>query len=153
MDILNSLSNNKLFNHKKRNNFRKALHRKIKKIVNLKEDLHNKAIKYLTSNFGKIILPPFEIQKMCKKLQSKIARSMYNLSYFTFLTKLKNKCKEYDIDLIIRPKYYTSKTCTKCGNLHNNLKNNDIYNCIKCKLIIDRDINGARNIMLRNNYD
>jgi len=36
---------------------------------------------------------PFEIQKMCKKLQSKIARSMYNLSYFTFLTKLKNKCK------------------------------------------------------------
>ena len=51
---------------------------------------------------------------------------------------------------IIRPKYYTSKTCGGCGWINKNLSNSDVYNCGSCGLCIYRDMNGARNIMLRN---
>jgi IS605 OrfB family transposase len=140
------------YNYEKRRNLRKVYHRKIKYLENLKEELHNKTIKYLCDNFGKIIIPPFEIQKMVNnnKTDSRTSRSLMNMSYYKFLSKLKNRCIEYDIEIVVRPEYYTSKTCTRCGHIKHDLKNNDIYNCKYCGLKIERDINGARNIMLRN---
>lgn len=52
--------------------------------------------------------------------------------------------------MIIRPKYYTSKTCTKCKNINHNLKNADTYICKNFNIKIDRDTNSAINILLRN---
>lgn len=140
------------YNHQKRRNLRKALHKKIKYLNNLKEELHNKSVKYLCDNYGKIIIPPFETQKMVSNinLDSKTSRNLMCISYYKFLSKLKSRCIEYDIELIIRPEYYTSKTCTRCGNIKHDLKNSDIYICKNCDLKIDRDTNGARNILLRN---
>lgn len=154
IDIINSMihkkkkDNKKEFknNSNKRRNLKRALHRKIKYLENLKTELHNKSIKYLTSNYARIVMPKLDTQGMACKFNSKLARSLYNLS------KLEKKCKELDVELIIRPEYYTSKTCTKCGHIKHDLKLSDrTYKCEKCKLVIDRDINAARNIMLRNN--
>ncbi len=44
---------------------------------------------------------------------------------------------------------YTSKTCTNCGHVHQNLGGCKVYKCPECGLMMARDINGARNIMLR----
>jgi putative transposase len=44
---------------------------------------------------------------------------------------------------------YTSKTCGKCGTLNENLKSKKVFKCNECDLLIDRDINGARNILIR----
>ena len=157
IDIINSRMNKKegkkyKLTSNKRRNLKKALHRKIQKLENLKEELHNKCIKHLTTKFGRIILPKLDIQGMACKFNSKLARSLYNLSNGKFMKKLADKCKENDIELITRPEYYTSKTCSRCGWLHHNLKLSDrTYNCEKCKLKIDRDMNASRNIMLRNN--
>jgi len=141
----------KFFNKKRtRINMKKALHRKIKYLKNLKEELHNKSIRHLVDNYGKIILPPFETQEMSKKFNSKISRALYNVSFYSFKEKLLNKCKDSDIKVIIRQEYYTSKTCTICGFLKHDLGSNKVYKCDECKTVIDRDINGARNIMLRN---
>ncbi len=159
IDIITSRINKKnidkyFYNSNKRRNMKKALHRKIKYLDNIKSELHNKCIQYLTTNFGKIIIPPFDTQGMAGKFNSKLARSLYNLSYYKFQSKLKNRCNEYDIDLVIRPEYYTSKTCTKCGCIKHDLKLTDrIYKCTSCGIKIDRDINAARNILLRNNFE
>ena len=89
---------------------------------------------------------------MSQKFNSKLARSLYNISYSTFMKKLELKCQENDIELIKRPEYYTSKTCTRCGCLNNGLKLSDrTYKCTSCNLSINRDLNASRNIMLRNN--
>lgn len=140
------------FKSSKRRSMKKAMHRKIKKIQDMKNDLISKNIKYLVDNYGRIILPNLKIKEMGEKFKGKLARSLYNLSFCKFMTKLKVRCKEYDVEIITKEEYYTSKTCTRCGNIKWNLKLNDrIYKCEKCKLEIDRDINAARNIMLRNN--
>ena len=42
-----------------------------------------------------------------------------------------------------------SKTCTNCGELHRNLGGSKTFCCPKCKVVLDRDANGARNILLK----
>ncbi len=72
------------------------------------------------------------------------------MSHYKFKERLINKAKERNVLIDIREEFYTSKTCTCCGNIDHALRNKDIYKCKKCPLKIDRDFNGARNILLRN---
>ena len=84
-----------------------------------------------------------------KKISSNISRSIYSLSHYAFREKLLSRAKEAKNKIIITSEAYTSQTCTKCGNMKKDLKGNKEYKCEKCKNTIDRDINGARNIMIR----
>ena len=70
------------------------------------------------------------------------------MSYYKLLERLKFKSLIHNNNLIIREKWYTSKTCTSCGYLKSNLGSNKIYECSKYKLYTDRDYNGCRNIFL-----
>lgn len=59
--------------------------------------------------------------------------------------------KQYqDKQLVLCDEHYTSKTCEKCGNINKDLKDEKIYNCSKCGMYKDRDINAARNIFIKN---
>jgi putative transposase len=123
------------------------------RIRRLKEDMHKKTSKYLCANYEIIIIPKFEVSNMIKKANRKIinktVRQLLNWNHYEFRQTLKMKAKEKGRIIIESNESYTSKTCTNCGNLHENLKGNKIYECKKCGIIIDRDVNGARNILLR----
>jgi len=71
-----------------------------------------------------------------------------NLQHYKFKGRLRHKCKEYSSKLKDCTEEYTSKTCTRCGQI-NEVGCSEIYKCSGCKLVIDRDINGARNIYLK----
>ena len=43
----------------------------------------------------------------------------------------------------------TSITCSKCGKISTKYEKR-VKNCENCKLKIDRDINGSRNILIKN---
>ena len=43
----------------------------------------------------------------------------------------------------------TSKMCSICGNIKEDLGGNKVYKCTNCKTVMDRDVNGARNIHIR----
>ena len=108
---------------KKRNLYRKIgkLRGRLKSIV---DELHWKTINFLVKNFKVIILPTFNTSEMV----------------------LKNKCLEYGCILIRSNEAYTSKTNSFNGEVFNigsmkRFKYDGIY--------VDRDINGARNILLR----
>jgi len=138
---------------KRKKNLKRAMHKKIKKIQNMKEDMHSKAVKYITDNYEEIIIPPFKVKEMVgtKKLHSKTSRMMYTLSHYEFRKRLEEKCKERQKVLRICEEYYTAKTCTQCGNIKKDLKLTDrIYECKNCGLKIPRNHNGPRNIALRN---
>lgn len=122
------------------------------KIKNAVLDLHWKTANFLCKNFETIIIPKFGCKEMSNKnssIHSKITRRMLLLSHGSFLEKLKFKCKEYKRKLILVNESFTSKTCTKCGTIKNDLGSSKIYNCEKCGISIDRDHNGARNILLK----
>ncbi|NBP58269.1 hypothetical protein EBU71_17415 [bacterium] len=124
------------------------LWRRIKNRIN---ELHWKTISYLIRNYDKIIIPDFKISGMVKqkKLTRMTKRLLYMFGFHSFIEKLRFKCKNTDTRLYIVGEEYTSKTCTQCGKI-NNVGSLETYRCIECDMVVDRDVNGSRNIMIKN---
>lgn len=118
------------------------------KIKNLVDDFHWKLCKFLTK-FKTIILPDFTTKKMAGTLPSKVSRIILSQSHYRFKQRLIQKSYERRNNVIICNESYTSKTCTRCGEQNDKLGASKKFKCEKCKLCIDRDENGARNILLR----
>lgn len=127
--------------------YQKLSHRVRNRLDNLIDELHYKTRNYLVNNYKSIILPPYESQEMVGKLNSRqVKRDMLQLKPYLFKCRLEES--------IINHRYYniteeyTSITCTSCGNVKNK-DSSETYNCQNCNLIIDRDVNGARNILIK----
>ena len=122
-----------------------------KKVKNLISELHWKTISFLIENYDTIILPDFRVSQMIgsRKLSKITKRLMCMFSFFSFKEKLKYKCSYYNKNLIIVDESYTSKTCGNCGCL-NDVKGSEVYDCIHCDSTFDRDVNGSRNIFIKN---
>ena len=65
------------------------------------------------------------------------------------MEKLKYKCESKMIDLKRIDESYTSKLCSECRSYNHNLKKSKNFKCIICCLDLDRDVNSAKNIMLK----
>jgi transposase len=121
-------------------------------IENLVDDAHKKIAKWLFVNFKYIVIPKLETNKLCrKKGTSKKVKNMIRLwRHCAFIDRLKFKIKEYPgRKLIIPTEEFTSKTCSNCGFVKQDLGRDKTYNCNNCKAVFDRDINGAKNILLK----
>ena len=70
-------------------------------------------------------------------------------SFFSFKQRLKFKCEQYNKKLIIVDESFTSCTCGVCGVI-NRTNGREVYNCKVCGLVIDRDVTGSRNILIKN---
>jgi transposase len=116
------------------------------KMRNVVSDNHWKICDYLTKNYENIIISDFAIKNM--KCYSLLNRDLRNQSHYKFRCKLESKCKERKNNLIVTTEEFTSKTCGGCGTI-NDVGLERVLNCKKCKLKIDRDYNGARNILLK----
>jgi len=136
-------------NVRKKKSYKKALHRMSLKIRNLISDMHKKVAKWLTNEYDQIHLPKLNFHK-CKKLNRKSKEKLVTYRHCELFTRIQDKANENQVcSLNERNESFTSKTCCNCGHLDPNLGNKDIYNCKKCNIVINRDYNGAINIMLR----
>jgi putative transposase len=127
-----------------------AADRMRERIANLVNELHKRAAHFLVTNFDVILLPTFETSQMVskagRKLLRKSVRAMLTFAHYRFKLFLKNKADEFGKAVIDVCEAYTSKTNPITGQ---------IFNVGSAKRIktdlgwIDRDISGARNILLR----
>ena len=146
----------KLFGIKgrKRLRYRKAFLGRLRNVQNRIKDCHRKVVKYLVDNFDVIIVPIFHSKEMSyrdkRRINSVTVRNMMGWSHYKFRMMLISKVLEYGKKRILFPsEEYTSKTCTRCGVIKNNLGSAKIFKCCSCGLVIDRDVNGSRNILLK----
>jgi IS605 OrfB family transposase len=137
-------------NKKIRNRYLMITRQKIKNKIN---DVHWQIINYLTNTYKTIIIGKWSTKSIISNNDSFFdgvnKRIIQNLSFYSFLEKLKYKCLLKTINLKIVEEHYTSKVCSFCGNLNKDLKGEKIYNCKKCNISINRDYNGSRNIFLK----
>ena len=68
------------------------------------------------------------------------------LSFYKFRERLKYKCFVKKCDYKKVKEYYTSKMCSVCTFYNDKLKNEEIFECPECDIIIGRDENASRNI-------
>ena len=136
-----------------RHSMRKAAQRMRNKIRNLIDEAHKQIAHYLTSNYRVIFLPTFETSQMVaksrRKIRSKTVRQMLGWAHYRFSQILANQAQLTNTRLIEGSEAYTSKTCTKCGYIHNTLGGSKVFKCPSCGYKIPRDWNGALGFMLR----
>ena len=132
---------------------RRTLARERKSMHNWMRNAHYDASNFLLSRYDVVLAPTFAVKDMAKRntrvFGSKTARAMYNWSHYAFRQRLKSKAFSYAGRSVIEiGEPGTSKTCGCCGSWKADLGGNHIYECLKCNITIDRDVNGARNNML-----
>jgi putative transposase len=88
-------------------------------------------------------------KKKVRKINSKTVRKMLTWAHSRFRARLSHKAEELGKQVSVVSEAYTSKTCSRCGWIHQKLGGRKVFKCGRCGLEIDRDVNGARGIFLR----
>lgn len=124
---------------KEKNEKRKEKNERLKNIFQL-----------IKEKFGEEILKLYK-KKITRKsrLNKRVKFVMQMLSHYKFRQHLQNKCKEYGCEMIVVTEEFTSITCTNCGKIEKNFRKREKI-CSNCGYKVNRDIGGARNIMIKN---
>jgi putative transposase len=111
------------------------------RIANRRKDFQHKLSTIYAQNNDVVFVEKLEKLNMVKN--HKLARSIMDSSWGTFLQKLEYKCKL----LVEVPSRNTTIDCSRCGNkVPKNLAMR-IHRCDKCNLVLDRDHNASINIL------
>ncbi len=118
--------------------------RQHERIRNLRHDHAHKLSRRLVSEFGLIVMEHLNIRAMARGV---LAKQIGDQSWATFQIMLEYKAVEAGTRLLRVPPGGTSQTCSACGIHVRKPLSERIHRCTGCGLIIDRDINAARNIL------
>ncbi len=134
---------------------KRAVRRARERIRNLINEVHKQLAVHLARNYDLVMLPKFEVSKMVQKSKRNIgsgtARQMATWAHYRFRQRLVFKCRQHGrCKVALVNEAYTSKTCSCCGVLKSDLGGQKTFVCDSCGSTMDRDINGAKNIFLRN---
>lgn len=86
------------------------------------------------------------------RLNSRVKFVLNQLSHYKFKQQLFSKAEEYGCLCVQVTEEYTSQLCSTCGKLSKKYKGRE-KECTHCGKTIHRDINGSRNILLKNIVD
>lgn len=139
----------------KKASLRREVRRARARIVDLVDELHNKAVRYFVENYNIIFLPTFNVSEMVRrgtkekprKMRKSTVRAMQSMRFYEFGRKMEAACAARGIRCIRCNEAYTSKTNSFTGEIMPNLGGRDRFRYDG--VIVNRDINGARNILLR----
>ena len=117
------------------------------KIVNIRSDFQHKLSTNLINENQIIILESLNIKNMLKN--HKLAKSILDCSWYSFIEMLQYKANWYGRDIIQIDQYFPStKMCSNCSAINNDLTLSDReWHCNNCNAYHDRDINAAINIL------
>jgi putative transposase len=138
-------------------NFKKTqnkLNKIFEKAKNIKNDKYHKITSELTNKFDLIAVEDLKTKNMTKRAKNKnvkqksgLNRSILNTSFYQFLQLLNYKTRLNGKLFVKVPPHYTSKTCSKCGQIKKDLKLSDrVFEC-ECGYIEHRDTNASKNIL------
>jgi len=121
--------------------------RTYEKVANQRNDFLHKVANHYITNYGTICIEDLNIKGMVKNHH--LAKSISDSSWGKFFEFLKYKAEEAGTREIIKIDRFepSSKTCSVCGLINDNLKLSDRkWVCLGCGTVHDRDYNAAKNI-------
>ena len=128
-----------------------------KKIKNMVDELHWKTINYMTENAQNIIIGKFSMKDVSSnktsKLSNMIKRIGLSMSPYKFRERLKYKCSVRGIGYKEQHEGFTTAVCNRCSEYNDKVGSNIMFECVKCKIVQERDPHGACGIALRGIFE
>lgn len=126
----------------------KAKLRKIyARMSNIRDNyIHQTTHKLVSMRPCRVVMEDLNVRGMMKNRH--LAKAVQEQCFHEFLRQMQYKCEWNGIEFIQADRFYpSSKTCSGCGMVKDNLKLSDrTYRCECCGLVIDRDYNAAINL-------
>ena len=117
--------------------------------------LHYSVINDLLSKHNVIFygdINSHDIVKHNKRLQKSTKRETNNLKFYQFKQRLLHKSRVSNCKVVLVKEQYTTKTCSRCGTINDNVGSNETYHCVNIdcpQQTYPRDINAAKNMLLK----
>ena len=121
-----------------------------KKKIDLVDLLHWDFINHLLKNNDVIYLGDIKSHDMVKGSKIKFLNVAFNdLKFYKLKQRLIYKAYVHGKKVIFVPEHYTTKTCSCCGKINNNVGSKEVFSCDHCKMVTGRDMNASKNIKLK----
>ncbi|CAG8562665.1 497_t:CDS:2, partial [Paraglomus occultum] len=104
------------------------------RIKNLIDECHHQTALWLVCSFDVIITPPFNNSRMARrrhrKINNRTVQKMMTWAHGRFRARLISKAEEFGKEVKIVGEAYTSKTCSRCGWINQNLGEKKYLNVV-----------------------
>ncbi|MBV9385718.1 MAG: transposase [Chroococcidiopsidaceae cyanobacterium CP_BM_ER_R8_30] len=116
-----------------------------RRVADIRKDYLHKLTSYLAKNFETVVIEDLSVSSMMAN--HKLAKAIGDLGMYEFRRQLEYKCQLYGTELVIADRWFpSSKLCFGCGHVKDMPLSERVYNCDKCGLVLDRDLNAAMNL-------
>jgi len=130
-------------NIQKQNDKIRNLHKRLTDIRT--NHLHQCSSEIVKTKPSRIVMEHLNVSGMMKNKH--LAKSIAHQKLFEFKRQIKYKSKKYGIEFVEAGKWYpSSKTCSSCGKIKNDLKLKDRVFVCSCGFKMDRDLNASINL-------
>jgi putative transposase len=117
------------------------------KVARQRKDFLRKVARGYADNNGVIVVEELNVGGMIKN--HALARSIHDAGWKTFVQILEHKAEEAGGRVIRVPAHYTTQMCSECGDVAPKPLSVRRHVCASCGYEDNRDVNAAKNIMLR----
>jgi putative transposase len=114
--------------------------------ANLRENGLHELTTGLTARYGTVVVEDLHVAGMLHN--RRLARRISDAGFGTLRAQFGYKVPWHGGHLVIAGRFYpSSKTCSRCGTVKAKLRLSErTYRCQHCGLVLDRDLNAARNL-------
>jgi len=136
-----------------------VLTRMHEKIKNRRSNFVFQTVATLTSKYDGFAVEKLDIKamtdkenpskEMSKKGARGLRRGIMDSAWLMFVTQLDNKAEEAGYPVVHVDPRGTSQLCSNCGSLVRKTLRDREHECHACGLVMDRDLNAAKNILQR----
>jgi putative transposase len=117
-------------------------------IRNIRQDALHKLTTHITQNFSEIAIEDLNVKGMMRN--RRLARAIVDMGFHEFRRQLIYKANLRGCHVVVVDRWFpSSKLCSRCSVIKENLPLGErMFRCDACGLVVDRDLNAARNIAL-----
>jgi len=114
------------------------------RVTNVRHDFHHKSARSLVDAYGTIVVEDLSILGLAR---SRLAQSVHDAAWASFLAILAHKAESAGVRVVRVDPRLTSQVCSGCGVVVPKALSVRVHACLACGLVLDRDVNAARNIL------
>jgi len=111
----------------------------------IRKDSIHKLTSWLAKNHSVIVLEDLNVSGMLRN--HRLANAIADSGLYECRRQLEYKSEWYGAELILADRFYpSSQLCSNCGHRQKMPLKERTFNCQKCKMQLDRDLNASRNL-------